>query len=184
MIESDAGTRRSTTLQLAESAPSAPSLVTVSLLDTSTTGSTERRSAAPMYLVRANEWRANAVGLLRYARRRRARLERVEPPVAPGAHWGATHGLGARWGYPRFGGAGLRLDERKVPGGRIKDYYVLCSVATFPLLHKVVPVRVAHWVFSVSTGGLAYAIDWHASRVKGAATIIAASHGGTRELQA
>ena len=59
-------------------------------------------------------------------------------------------------------------------GGRIKGYYGWLGGAPYA---RVVPVRVAPWVFSASTGELAYGIDY-ASRVKGC-DVITMSHGGS-----
>jgi subtilisin family serine protease len=138
--------------------------ITIGHLDNGLDG---RHSAAPMYLVR-NDWRANAVGLLEYAQKK-STGEGTEPPVAPELT-GATHGLGT---VGILAGGWVALDEEKVPGGRIKGYYGWLGGAPYS---TVVPVRVAPWVFSVSTGELAYAIDY-ASRVKGC-DVITMSHGG------
>lgn len=123
-----------------------------------------RHPAAPRDMAR-DDWRANAVGLLEYARG-----ERPEPPLAP-ERTGATHGLGTAG---ILAGGKVSIDEMTVKGGRIKGYKGWLGGAPFA---KVVPVRVAPWVFSIGTAELAYAIDY-ASRVKGA-DVITMSHGGS-----
>jgi len=126
-----------------------------------------RHSAAPMNLSRG-DWRANAVGLLEYAQKK-SKGENTNPPLSPELT-GGTHGMGTAG---ILAGSWVAIDEKKVPGGRIKGYYGWLGGAPFA---KVVPVRVAPWVFSFSTGELAYAIDY-ASRVKGC-DVITMSHGG------
>lgn len=123
-----------------------------------------RHPAAPKHLVRGN-WRANAVGLLEYARG-----ERPTPPLAP-EQTGAIHGLGTAG---ILAGNKVSIAEMSVKGGRIKSYEGWLGGAPFA---KIVPVRAAPWVFSIGTAELAYAID-HASRVQ-RADIITMSHGGS-----
>lgn len=123
-----------------------------------------RHPAAPQRLART-DWRANAVGLLEYAQGKKPTR-----PLAP-ERTGATHGLGTSG---ILAGGKVSIDEVKVRGGRIKSYEGWLGGAP---LAKIVPVRVAPWVFSIGTAELAYAIDY-ASRVKGA-DIITMSHGGS-----
>ena len=127
-----------------------------------------RHAAAPMNLVRGDS-RADAVGLLAYAQKL-SRHEKAIPPLPPELT-GGTHGLGT---IGLLAGNWIAIDEKAVPGGRIKGYYGWLGGAPFA---KVVPVRVAPWVFSASTGELAYGIDY-ASRVKGC-DVITMSHGGS-----
>ncbi len=138
-------------------------------------------AAAPLHLVRGDS-RANAVGLLEYAqkksrdddkRRRGEKVDENDPPriPEPPEKTGGTHGLGT---IGLLAGSWVAIDEKSVPGGRIKGYYGWLGGAPFA---KVVPVRVAPWVFSASTGELAYGIDY-ASRVRGC-DVITMSHGGS-----
>ncbi|MEA3208394.1 MAG: hypothetical protein QOE70_1451 [Chthoniobacter sp.] len=127
-----------------------------------------RHAAAPMNLVRG-DWRADAVGLLEYAQKRSRGVN--APPPLPPELTGGSHGLGT---IGLLAGSWVAIDEKTVPGGRIKGYYGWLGGAPFA---KVVPVRVAPWVFSASTGELAYGIDY-ASRVKGC-DVITMSHGGS-----
>ena len=138
-------------------------------------------AAAPLNLVREDRF-ANAVGLLTYAqkksrddekRRRGEKVDENDPPRLPDApeRTGGTHGMGT---IGLLAGGWVAMDEKIVPGGRIKGYYGWLGGAPFA---KVVPVRVAPWVFSASTGELAYGIDY-ASRVKGC-DVITMSHGGS-----
>lgn len=125
-------------------------------------------AAAPMNLVRGDRF-ADAVGLLEYAQKR-SRGECARLPLAP-ERTGGTHGMGT---IGLLAGSWVAIDEQKVPGGRIKGYYGWLGGAPYA---TVVPVRVAPWVFSASTGELAYGIDY-ASRVKGC-DVITMSHGGS-----
>ena len=127
-----------------------------------------RHAAAPLNLVRGDS-RADAVGLLDYAQKL-SRHEKANPPLPPELT-GGSHGLGT---IGLLAGSWVAIDEKIVPGGRIKSYYGWLGGAPFA---KVVPVRVAPWVFSASTGELAYGIDY-ASRVKGC-DVITMSHGGS-----
>ena len=70
-------------------------------------------------------------------------------------------------------GGWVAMNEQEVKGGRIQGYYGWLGGA--PYSH-VVPVRVAPWVFSLSTAELAYGIDY-ASRVR-SCDVITMSHGG------
>jgi subtilisin family serine protease len=126
-----------------------------------------RHSAAPFNLVRG-DIQANAVGLLEYAEAKTRQAHPMPPP--PPELTGATHGLGT---IGILAGSWVSLDETKIRGGRIKGYDGWLGGAPFA---RIIPVRVAPWVFSVNTAELAYAIDY-ASRVKGA-DIITMSHGG------
>lgn len=126
-----------------------------------------RHAAAPLNLVRGDRM-ANAVGLFE-SEQKRSRGEKTDRPLPPELT-GGTHGLGT---IGLLAGSWVAIDEKAVPGGRIKGYYGWLGGAPFA---KVVPVRVAPWVFSASTGELAYGIDY-ASRVKGC-DVITMSHGG------
>jgi subtilisin family serine protease len=127
-----------------------------------------RHAAAPQNLVRGDR-AANAVGLLE-SEMKRSRGEHADRPLPPELT-GGTHGLGT---IGLLAGSWVAIDEKAVPGGRIKGYYGWLGGAPFA---TVVPVRVAPWVFSASTGELAYGIDY-ASRVK-RCDIISMSHGGS-----
>ena len=127
-----------------------------------------RHAAAPLNLVRGDS-RADAVGLLVYAQKD-SRHEKADLPLPPELT-GGSHGLGT---IGLLAGSWVAIDEKAVPGGRIKGYYGWLGGAPFA---TVVPVRVAPWVFSASTGELAYGIDY-ASRVKGC-DVITMSHGGS-----
>jgi subtilisin family serine protease len=127
-----------------------------------------RHAATPMNLVR-HDWRADAVGLLEYAQKH-SRGECAEPPLAPELT-GGTHGMGT---IGLLAGSWVAIDEKTVPGGRIKGYYGWLGGAPFA---RVVPVRIAPWVFSANTGELAYGIDY-ASRVQ-RCDVISMSHGGS-----
>lgn len=122
-----------------------------------------KHPAAPMHLVRDQD-RANAVGLLEWAQRKEKR-----PPVAP-EKTGASHGLGT---VGILAGSWVAIDEKKVPGGKIAGYYGWLGGAPHA---TVVPVRVAPWVFSMTTGELAYAIDYASRRQK--CDVLTMSHGG------
>lgn len=131
-----------------------------------------RHAAAPMNLVR-NDRAANAVNLLDYYQQM-SRLRPGEVPPekpAPPELTGGTHGMGT---IGLLAGSWIGIDEKQVPGGRIKGYYGWLGGAPFA---RVVPVRIAPWVFSANTGQLAYGIDY-ASRVKGC-DVISMSHGGS-----
>ena len=138
--------------------------ITIGHLDNGLDG---RHPAAPFNLQR-EDWRADAVGLLEYAMKR-SRGEVAKPPEPP-EKTGGSHGLGTAG---ILAGSWVAIDEQKVRGGKIAGYYGWLGGAPFA---RVVPVRVAPWVFSFSTGELAYAIDY-ASRVK-SCDVITMSHGG------
>jgi len=123
-----------------------------------------RHPAAPPNLAH-NDWRANAVGLLQFARG-----ERGKPPP-PQQVPEATHGLGTSG---ILAGGEIEIGEKKVRGGRIKAYKGLLGGAPYA---TVVPVRVAPWVFSVGTAELAYALDYASRKQK--ADVISMSHGGS-----
>ncbi|HEV7405565.1 MAG TPA: S8/S53 family peptidase [Chthoniobacteraceae bacterium] len=127
-----------------------------------------RHAAAPMNLVRG-DWRADAVGLLEYAQKH-SRGEKAAPPLPPELT-GGVHGMGT---IGLLAGSWIGIDEKTVPGGRIKGYYGWLGGAPYA---RVVPVRIAPWVISANTGELAYGIDY-ASRVKGC-DVITMSHGGS-----
>lgn len=124
--------------------------------------------AVPMKLVRGDRY-ANAVGLYSYEEQK-SNNESPRPPLPP-EQTGGTHGLGTAG---ILAGSWITIDEKQIPGGKIKYYDGWLGGAPYA---SVVPVRVAPWVFSVSTGELAYAIDY-ASRRKGA-DVITMSHGGS-----
>jgi subtilisin family serine protease len=138
--------------------------ITIGHLDNGLDG---RHPAAPMRLMRG-DWHADAVGLLEFAQKK-SRGEEVKPPLPP-EETGGSHGLGTAG---ILAGSWVAIDEKTVPGGKIAGYYGWLGGAPFA---SVVPVRVAPWVFSFSTGELAYAIDY-ASRVKHC-DVITMSHGG------
>lgn len=128
-----------------------------------------RHAAAPMNLVRG-DWRADAVNLLEYEQKLSRQDKSAQPPLAPELT-GGVHGMGT---IGLLAGSWVGIDEKAVPGGRIKGYYGWLGGAPFA---RVVPVRIAPWVFSANTGELAYGIDY-ASRVKGC-DVITMSHGGS-----
>jgi len=124
-------------------------------------------SAAPFRLERGDS-SANAVGLLEYAQKL-SRHEAASRPLPP-EQTGATHGLGTAG---ILAGSWISIDDQTVHGRHIKTYDGWLGGAPFA---RVVPIRVAPWVFSIGTAELAYGIDY-ASRVKHA-DLITMSHGG------
>jgi subtilisin family serine protease len=70
-------------------------------------------------------------------------------------------------------GSWISIDDQTVHGRHIKGYDGWLGGAPFA---RVVPIRVAPWVFSIGTAELAYGIDY-ASRVRHA-DVITMSHGG------
>ncbi|MEO6753148.1 MAG: S8/S53 family peptidase [Chthoniobacteraceae bacterium] len=130
-------------------------------------GLDRRHPASPMNLER-DDWKANVVGLLEYAQET-ARGKNLPKPTPPELT-GGSHGMGTSG---LLAGGWVAIDAREMKGGRMDGYYGWLGGA--PYAH-VVPVRVAPWVFSLSTGELAYGIDY-ASRVRGC-DVITMSHGG------
>ena len=133
-------------------------------------------AGAPEHLARG-DWRANAVGLHEYevdlSKKAEGRpepkggwrLEPRPPEQTKGAHGMGTVGLG-------FGGL-VEMPDQPVRGGKIAGFKGCLGGAPQA---EVVPVRVAPWVFSFSTGEMAYAIDY-ASRMK-RCDVLTMSHGG------
>ncbi|MEQ1858999.1 MAG: S8/S53 family peptidase [Chthoniobacteraceae bacterium] len=126
-----------------------------------------RHPASPMNLEGGRRL-ANAVGLLDFAQRQ-SRGENPPNPIPPELT-GSSHGLGTAG---ILAGSWVAIDEKTVPGGRIKEYYGWLGGAPHA---TVVPVKVAPWVISLSTAELAYSIDYASRRRK--CDIISMSHGG------
>ena len=135
--------------------------ITIGHLDT---GFDARHPAAPMNLVRG-DWRSDAVGLLQYTQKKE--LHRPAPPDrSAGSHGLGTVGL--------LAGGRIAIAAQEVKGDRYNSYRGWLGGAPYA---KVVPVQVAPWVVSFSTGEMAYAID-RASRVRGC-DVLSMSHGGS-----
>ena len=121
--------------------------------------------AVPRNLVRGQKY-ANAVGLLNWL----IAPEKHPLPMPPEA-MGATHGLGtSSIGF----GNKVKVAPKKVGGVLVEGFDDYLGGAPFA---TVVPVRVAPAVFSISTGELAYGIDY-ASRQQHC-DVITMSHGGS-----
>jgi subtilisin family serine protease len=125
--------------------------------------------AAPAHL-EGDDWRANAVGLLEFAQKK-SRHEMPNPTPSPPERTKATHGLGTAG---ILAGRRVLIKSTPIPGGRTKKYDDWLGGAPYA---KVVPVRVAPWVFSIGTAELAYAIDYASRKKK--ADVITMSHGGS-----
>jgi len=138
--------------------------ITVGHLDNGLDGN---HSAAPLNLVRGDR-QANAVELRDYLQAK-SRGEDPPPPLPP-EQTGGTHGMGT---VGLLAGSWVAIDEKAVPGGRIQGYYGWLGGAPYA---RVIPLRVAPWVVSLSTAELAYSIDY-ASRVRHA-DVLTMSHGG------
>lgn len=138
--------------------------VTIGHLDNGLDG---RHPASPMKLERGR-WEGNVASLLSYTMQK-SRGEKPPMPVPPELT-GGSHGMGTAG---ILAGGWVEMHEQSVKSGRIQGYCGWLGGAPYS---KVVPVRVAPWVVSLSTAELAYGIDY-ASRVRGC-DVITMSHGG------
>jgi subtilisin family serine protease len=140
--------------------------------------------ATPEHLI-SGTYLANVVGLLEFAQDRSRKDEGEKPPargwrrkpLTP-EETGGTHGMGTigllaggRIDAEPKSARGVKIGRfEPKPGSRYAGYLGGAPQA------EVVPLRVAPWVVSISTGELAYAIDY-ASRVMHC-DVLSMSHGG------